>query len=98
MDRKTLKQLPRCGARNRKGAPCRKPSMDNGRCRFHGGMSTGPPVGNQNAAKHGIYASALLAHEIEEYLGAKKLKSLTEDLAMARIRLLRAERVHKELE
>jgi hypothetical protein len=33
---------PRCGARNRAGTPCRAPAMRNGRCRSHGGKSTGP--------------------------------------------------------
>ncbi len=33
---------PRCGARNRAGKTCRAPAMSNGRCRFHGGKSTGP--------------------------------------------------------
>jgi hypothetical protein len=33
---------PRCGARNRAGAACRAPAMSNGRCRSHGGKSTGP--------------------------------------------------------
>lgn len=33
---------PRCGARNRAGEPCRAPAMCNGRCRSHGGKSTGP--------------------------------------------------------
>ncbi|HME20311.1 MAG TPA: HGGxSTG domain-containing protein [Acetobacteraceae bacterium] len=32
----------RCGARNRAGEPCRAPAMSNGRCRCHGGKSTGP--------------------------------------------------------
>ncbi len=32
-----------CGARTRKGTPCRcKPDGRGGRCKFHGGMSTGP--------------------------------------------------------
>ena len=31
-----------CGARTRAGGTCRKPPMPNGRCRFHGGCSTGP--------------------------------------------------------
>lgn len=34
--------VSRCGAKTRKGAPCRGPSMSNGRCRMHGGLSTGP--------------------------------------------------------
>jgi hypothetical protein len=33
---------PRCGAHNRAGLPCRAPAMANGRCRMHGGKSTGP--------------------------------------------------------
>jgi hypothetical protein len=33
---------PRCGAKNRAGCPCRAPAMPNGRCRQHGGKSTGP--------------------------------------------------------
>lgn len=31
-----------CGAHTRAGGLCRKPPMPNGRCRFHGGCSTGP--------------------------------------------------------
>jgi hypothetical protein len=33
---------PRCGARTRSGEACRGPAMANGRCRMHGGASTGP--------------------------------------------------------
>ena len=34
---------PRCGARRKSdGQPCRQPGMANGRCRMHGGLSTGP--------------------------------------------------------
>ena len=41
---------PICGARTRKGDPCQAPSLwedvveraRNGRCRLHGGLSTGP--------------------------------------------------------
>ena len=56
---------PRCGARARTtGCPCRAPAMANGRCRLHGGRSTGPrtPEGMARmiAAKttHGKYAGA----------------------------------------
>jgi hypothetical protein len=45
---------PRCGARTRRETPCRAPAMKNGRCRMHGGMSPGGPVGNQHALKHGL--------------------------------------------
>lgn len=33
---------PRCGARTRAGSACQAPAMKNGRCRMHGGKSTGP--------------------------------------------------------
>jgi hypothetical protein len=35
---------PRCGAKTRapRSGPCRAPAMANGRCRMHGGGSTGP--------------------------------------------------------
>lgn len=32
----------RCGAQTRHQTPCLGPAMKNGRCRMHGGMSTGP--------------------------------------------------------
>ena len=54
---------PRCGAKARTtGCPCRAPAMPNGRCRMHGGKSTGPrtSAGLANLAKahttHGRYA------------------------------------------
>ena len=34
--------LALCGARTRQGGACRHVAMANGRCRFHGGLSTGP--------------------------------------------------------
>ena len=33
---------PRCGAHIRCSGSCRQPAMRNGRCRLHGGLSTGP--------------------------------------------------------
>jgi len=54
---------PRCGARTRKGTPCRAPAMSNGRCRLHGGKSTGPrtPEGLEKSKKanwkHGFYSA-----------------------------------------
>lgn len=32
----------RCGAKTRRGTVCQCPGMANGRCRLHGGLSTGP--------------------------------------------------------
>jgi hypothetical protein len=53
---------PRCGARSKRtGEPCRSAAMKNGRCRMHGGKSSGAPKGNQNALKHGNYTAAAQA-------------------------------------
>src|ERR1035438_762251 len=58
---------PRCGARTRRGTPCEGPAMRNGRCRMHGGASTGPrtPEGLDRARrahwKHGLYSSENVA-------------------------------------
>jgi hypothetical protein len=58
----------RCGAKARTtGCPCRAPAMPNGRCRMHGGKSTGPrtPRGFADLAeartKHGLYTAAARA-------------------------------------
>jgi hypothetical protein len=54
---------PRCGARSKRtGLPCRAAAMPNGRCKVHGGKSTGPrtPEGLERSRranwKHGYYS------------------------------------------
>lgn len=49
-----------CGAKTRSGVPCKNRPMTNGRCRMHGGKSTGPPKGNKNAVKTGEYETIWL--------------------------------------
>lgn len=57
-----LQAAPRCGARTKRGGnPCRAPAMANGRCRLHGGKSTGAPTGNKNAWRHGKRSGAAIA-------------------------------------
>jgi hypothetical protein len=48
-----MRQSPRCGARTRRGSPCRAPAVaGKRRCRMHGGAAgSGAPVGNRNALK-----------------------------------------------
>lgn len=54
---------PLCGAKNRQGNACTALGMKNGRCRFHGGKSTGPKTleGKQRSKrgnwKHGLYSA-----------------------------------------
>lgn len=57
---------PRCHAKTRKGSKCQSPSMDNGRCRMHGGKSTGAPKGNSNAVKHGLH-TAIMREEMRYF-------------------------------
>src|SRR5262245_45184537 len=54
---------PRCGARSKRaGKLCRAAAMPNGRCKVHGGKSTGPrtPKGLERSRranwKHGYYS------------------------------------------
>ena len=44
--------IPRCGARTRSGGHCGHYAMKNGRCRYHGGRSTGA---KNPRIKHGYY-------------------------------------------
>jgi hypothetical protein len=56
---------PRCGARTRDGTLCKGPAMPNGRCRMHGGASSGPrtPEGLRRIVKartvHGGYGAEM---------------------------------------
>ena len=57
---------PRCGAKTRSGTPCKSPAMANGRCRMHGGKSTGArtPEGLERSRKanfkHGLYSAEVI--------------------------------------
>lgn len=58
----------RCGATSKRhGGACVQPAMSNGRCRFHGGKSTGPKTeeGRQKISqahyKHGLYTNDAMA-------------------------------------
>jgi len=54
-------KAPRCGAKNRRGMPCQCPAMSHGRCRLHGGKSTGARTAEGIAriqlavTKHGLF-------------------------------------------
>lgn len=46
-----------CGAKTRAGTPCKRIDLyDNGRCRLHGGLSTGPKTaeGKKRSAQNGF--------------------------------------------
>ena len=59
-----LAMASRCGAaESTTGCPCQQPAMANGRCRLHGGKSTGPKTregaerARQAALRHGFYTA-----------------------------------------
>jgi hypothetical protein len=68
-----LSNALRCGARTRRGLACRAPAMKNGRCRMHGGTSTGPKTieglkrSRRARWKHGLYS-----REVRELLAANR--------------------------
>lgn len=46
-----------CGAKTRRGTPCRQLGIfENGRCKLHGGLSTGPKTaeGKRKSALNGL--------------------------------------------
>ena len=64
--------MKRCGAKNRQGNPCQRfalKQVDNGRCRLHGGLSTGArtEAGKQRQLtaklKHGRYSQQWMAQK-----------------------------------
>lgn len=64
-----------CGAKTRAGTPCKRPAgwgtnhVGEGRCKLHGGKSTGPPPEkmkkNKNSMKHGLFAKYLPQETLE---------------------------------
>jgi len=52
-------EIPRCEAKTRSGGLCGHFSMKNGRCRYHGGKSTGARRPYRNI-KHGRYTKERL--------------------------------------
>src|SRR5581483_3249971 len=73
----------RCGAATRLGTACKSPAMRNGRCRMHGGTSTGPRTweGRKKCAEthtvHGCYSKEHL-----EQRRAIRLASRANEIAM----------------
>lgn len=84
-----------CGAKSKHtGQPCKAPAMANGRCRVHGGSSTGPinpdiPISNQRSKIHGIYSK--FETEEEQRLGDELIAlDLWDELRNTRLQRIRA--------
>jgi len=85
-----------CGAKTRSGSPCQSKAMANGRCRMHGGKSTGAPKGNKNNLKAGGIYSQFLTDEERSISAEMELGSLDEELKLCKIRLMRALKAEAE--
>ncbi|WP_458424713.1 HGGxSTG domain-containing protein [Methylorubrum extorquens] len=76
------RSAPRCCARTRSGFECAGPAMPNGRCRMHGGASTGPKTeaGKAKARraswKHGRRSAAYLATRREIAQAVRDIRAL----------------------
>jgi hypothetical protein len=79
----------RCGARTRSGGACRGPAMANGRCRMHGGASTGPRTvaGRERARragwKHGGRSAEAMAERKAAAALLRRLRALIRDVVHA---------------
>jgi hypothetical protein len=77
-----LRLAPRCGARTRAGCGCRQPAMANGRCRLHGGRSTGPRTveGRERCRRarqtHGLRGAPFIALRREAMRRRKRMDAL----------------------
>lgn len=80
----------RCGAKTRAGGECKAPAMANGRCRVHGGASTGPKKPNAagNALKHGFYSDALQPGELVLWTRVE-VGSIDDEIRLLRVKLHR---------
>jgi hypothetical protein len=79
-------KAPRCGAKTRRGTVCHCPAMRNGRCRLHGGLSTGPKTREgierirHAQLKHGRYTKEAQAERAEARRLRRELRAAIEVL------------------
>ena len=93
MAKKRKPRSKRCGAKAKStGKSCRLRGSKNGRggrCRFHGGLSTGPPEGNRSAWKHGIYSGYMTAKDKARLVNMTR-GELNDEIDVLKVQLARA--------
>lgn len=85
-----------CGAKTRSGKPCRNRAMPNGRCRMHGGKSTGAPKQNKNAEKHGLFAKHLppdTLELVEHFEKEDQTTKLKRNIAIQEAAIIRSQKI-----
>ena len=74
---------PRCGAKTRRGTPCKAPAMrGRKRCRMHGGPSPGAPRGNRHNWRHGRYSREAIERRREVAELIREMRSLMRQLGV----------------
>ena len=93
-----LRNVRRCGARNRRGLPCRAPAMrGRTRCRLHGGKSTGPRTAEglkrsrKARWKHGRYSARAIAKRRRERQKHKEIDAILNPILRSKRMLLEAD-------
>lgn len=71
----------RCGAKTRTGGTCKNAQMPNGRCRMHGGKSTGQPV---TIGRYSLSHRKALADKAQAFLNDPTPADLSGELALMR--------------
>jgi len=100
-----------CGAKTRAGTPCQQKAgwgtnhVGEGRCKLHGGASTGPPKKNKNAVSTGEYETIWMdTLTDEEKLLIPKIKHevidlIDDDIKLIEIRIRRMmQRINQSVE
>lgn len=90
----------RCGAKTRSGEPCKNGAMENGRCRMHGGKSTGAPPEkmkkNKNSEKHGLFAKHLPPETlelVEQFEQEEQITRLKRNIAIQEAAIIRSQSI-----
>lgn len=108
---KKMNGAPICSGRSRRtGLPCKNLAMANGKCRFHGGKSTGPKTaeGRQRIVEanlvHGGYQTIWLEHltdeerEMYDLIPVDAQKVLEDSLRLITIRETRMLKMQREID
>lgn len=94
-----------CGAKTRSGKPCKNHAMPNGRCRLHGGKSTGPKdrekqsksqQKNKNSEKHGLFSKYLPQETMDLVNNIESLNTidiLWDNIKIQYAAIIRAQRI-----
>ena len=79
-----------CSATTRHGAPCKRRALVDGQlCAAHAGRCGASP-GNRNALRHGLYSKQLTSEEQFNLVEASTTESLSDEIGMTRLMILRA--------